>query len=193
MAMPIHTSSEYNTYPESLGALKSLLRNPCGYEGTDTTDNSQAKQAFVVENKDVKFYLGKVESSARTGFSDFQTEFLKDFVSFNNFEILFWFFSIFAATYLFPAKFSNFAQKAIHAFRFFVSYFYKRKFYCDRFVVWLDVVTIFFTFSDIRAILTFLLTVDNFIIHNLSVDSHKMITSTHRDSNVRTTQMHIVI
>lgn len=91
MAMPVHMSSEYNKHPKSLTTLKSYLTNPCGFEaresGSDSTD-SRSKSTFELENKDVKFYLGKIESSAKTGLSDFQTGYLKNFVS-NNFLILY--------------------------------------------------------------------------------------------------------
>lgn len=80
MAMPIHMSSDYNKHPKSLATLKVFLNNPCGFEpqtsGSDATDSQ-----FVLDNKDVKFYLGKIESSAKTGLSDFQTGHLKNFVS----------------------------------------------------------------------------------------------------------------
>lgn len=80
MAMPVHTPSEYNKHPRSISNLKSLLTNPCGFEpqimGSDVTDNRPK-----LENKDVKFYLSKIESSAKTGLSDFKTGYLKNFVS----------------------------------------------------------------------------------------------------------------
>lgn len=88
MAMPVHMS-EYNKHPKSLTTLKSFLNNPCGFEaqasGSDSTD-SRPTPTFELENKDVKFYLGKIESSAKTGLSDFQTGYLKNFVS-NNFVL----------------------------------------------------------------------------------------------------------
>lgn len=83
MAMPVHTS-EYNKHPRSLSNLKLILNNPCGSQiaGSDATD-SRSESTYELENKDVKFYLGKIESSAKTGLSDFKTGYLKNFVSWN--------------------------------------------------------------------------------------------------------------
>lgn len=82
--MPVHMSTDYNKHPKSLSTLKMFLNNPCGFEdqlsGYDATD-SRPKPTFELDNKDVKFYLGKIESSAKTGLSDFKTGYLKNFVS----------------------------------------------------------------------------------------------------------------
>lgn len=81
--MPVHMSSDYNKHPKSLSTLKMFLNNPCGFEeqssGSDATDSRQP--LLDLYNKDVKFYLGKIEKSANTGLSDFKTGYLKDFVS----------------------------------------------------------------------------------------------------------------
>lgn len=82
--MPIHMSSEYNKHPRSLTTLKTFLNNPCGFEsltpGSDATD-SRRKSTFAIDNTDVKSYLGKIESAAKTGLSDFKSGYLKKFVS----------------------------------------------------------------------------------------------------------------
>lgn len=69
MAIPVRTSLEYNS-----GDLKFLLT---------ATDNRPTTSTFQLRNKDVKFYLSKIESSARTGLSNFKTGCLKNFVSTN--------------------------------------------------------------------------------------------------------------
>lgn len=63
-----------------------FLTNPCGFEaqssGSDVTDGRQHQSSSSeLANKDVKFYLGKIESSAKTGLSDFKSGYLKNFVS----------------------------------------------------------------------------------------------------------------
>lgn len=84
MAMPVHMSSEYNKHPRSLATLKQFLNNPCGFEtplsGSDSAD-SRHKSTLGFDNNDVKSYLGKIESAAKTGLSDFQSGYLKNFVS----------------------------------------------------------------------------------------------------------------
>ncbi|XP_037028703.1 uncharacterized protein LOC119068943 [Bradysia coprophila] len=82
MAMPVHTSSEHNKHPKSLGTLKLFLSNPCGFESQlSGSDPTNSRLQYALENiRDVKFYPGKIESSARTGLSDFKTGYLKNFL-----------------------------------------------------------------------------------------------------------------
>ncbi|KAJ6639192.1 hypothetical protein Bhyg_11932, partial [Pseudolycoriella hygida] len=78
MAMPVQMTYEHNNH--SLPRIKAYLSNPCGYEDTvseiDSTDNPPQ---FELENKDVKFYLGNIKKSAKTGLSDFSSGYLSNF------------------------------------------------------------------------------------------------------------------